>query len=79
MYCRAMRSKRRRAWVGFALVAVLAIIGLFVLDGAAAGVTLFVTLLSFIGACMYAARGQDRAAVERSQRSSVGGWLGGWF
>jgi hypothetical protein len=52
-------SKRHRAWVGFALFAALAIVGLFVLDGAVAGATLFVAMLVFIGACIYALRGKD--------------------
>jgi multisubunit Na+/H+ antiporter MnhF subunit len=39
-------------------VAILAVLGLFVLDGVAAGVVLFVALLGFIGACIYAVRGE---------------------
>jgi uncharacterized membrane protein len=69
----------RRAWIGFALFAPLAILGLFVLDGAIAGVTLFAAMLVFIGACIYALRGEDRDAVTRSDRTGLAGWIGGWF
>jgi hypothetical protein len=72
-------SKRRHAWVGFALFATLAIIGLFVLDDAVAGVTLFVAMLVFIGACMYALRGEDPDAIAHNQRTGFTGWFGRWF
>jgi hypothetical protein len=65
--------------VGFALFAVLAILGLFVLDDTAAGATLFVAMLVFIGACIYALRNEDPDAVAKNQRSGIAGWLGGWF
>ena len=53
-----MRTQRRRTWPAFALVAIGAIVGLFVLDGVAAGVVLFFTLLGFIFACIYALAGE---------------------
>jgi hypothetical protein len=65
--------------VGFALCAAFAILGLFVLDGAVAGVTLFVTMLAFIGACIYALRGEDPNAVAHNDRTGLAGWFGGWF
>ena len=74
-----MAPKRRHAWVGFAVSGVLAIIGLFVLDGAAAGAELFVTMLVFIGACIYALRGEDPADVAHNQRTAGAGWFGRWF
>jgi hypothetical protein len=74
-----VRTRRRRAWVGFALCAALAILGVFVLHGAVAGATLFVTMLVFIGACVYAIRGEDPDSVARNQRSGLAGWVGGWF
>jgi hypothetical protein len=58
---------------------VLAILGLFVLHGVAAGVTLFVALLEFIFACMYALRGEDPDSVAHNNRSGFAGWFGGWF
>jgi hypothetical protein len=71
--------KRRHAWRGFALCAVLSILGLFVIGGAAAGAVLLVAMLVFIGACIYALRGQDAETRARSDRTGVAGWFGGWF
>jgi hypothetical protein len=53
-----MSSHRRRSWPAFVPVVILAVLGLFVLDGVAAGVVLFVALLGFIFACIYALRGE---------------------
>ena len=53
-----MRTHSRRSWPAFVPVVILAILGLFVLDGIAAGVVLFVALLAFIGACVYAVAGE---------------------
>jgi hypothetical protein len=50
--------RRRRTWPPFAVAALLAVIGLFVLDGAAAGVVCFVALLAIIGAAINALRGE---------------------
>jgi hypothetical protein len=74
-----MRSKRRRAWIGFALFAVLAILGLFVLDGAVAGVASLVAMLVLIGAAIYALRGQDAETRKHGDRTGLAGWIGGWF
>jgi hypothetical protein len=71
--------RKRRPWVGFALFAVLAILGLFVLGGMAAGIDLFVAFLVFIFACMYALRGEDPDAVGHNERTGIAGWFGGWF
>jgi hypothetical protein len=65
--------------MGFALFASLTIIGLFVLDGAVAGVALLAALLVFIVACIYALRGEDPDAVTDSDRTGIVGWIGGWF
>jgi len=65
--------------VGFALFAAIAILGLFVLDGAVAGASLFVAMLVFIGACMTGLREEDPDAVAHNQRSGLAGWFGGWF
>jgi hypothetical protein len=65
--------------VGFALCALLVILGLFVLGGAAGGATLFVAMLAFIGACIYALRGEDPDAVAHNQRTGHAGWFGRWF
>jgi hypothetical protein len=53
-----MRSHHRRSWPAFVIVAILAVLGLFVLDGIAAGVVLFVALFGFIGACIHALAGE---------------------
>jgi hypothetical protein len=74
-----MRPKRRRAWVGFAIFATLAVLGLFVLHGIASGVILFAALLEFVFACMYALRGEDPDSVTHNNRSGFAGWFGGWF
>jgi hypothetical protein len=71
--------RKRRPWVGFALFGVLAILGLFVLGGVAAGIDLFVAFLVFIFACMYALRGEDPDAVADNSRTAGSGWFGGWF
>jgi hypothetical protein len=71
--------KRRRAWLGFALCAVLSILGLFVLHGAAAGVVSLAALLVFIGACIYALRGHGADTRADSDRTGLAGWFGGWF
>jgi hypothetical protein len=53
-----MSTHSRRTWPAFALVAIGAIVGLFVLHGVAAGVVLGVVLLGFIVACIYALAGE---------------------
>lgn len=74
-----MPPKRRHAWVGFTLFAILGALALFVLHGTASGITSLAAILVFIGACMYALRGQDADAVDRSEQSGLRGWFGGWF
>ena len=74
-----MPSKRRRAWIGFALFATLAFLGLFVLDGAVAGVTSLAAMLVLIGAGIYALRGEDAEARKHGDRTGLAGWIGGWF
>jgi hypothetical protein len=74
-----MPAKRRHAWVGFAVFTALAIAGLFVLDGAVAGVDLLVAMLVFVAACIYALRGEDPDTRKKSDRTGIAGWIGGWF
>jgi hypothetical protein len=71
-----MPRKRRHAWVGFALCAALAILGLFVLGGILAGVTLFVTMIAFILVCIYALRAEDPGDGDRT---GLIGFFGGWL
>ena len=79
MYSRTVPPKRRHPGVGFALFGVMAILGLFVLHGVAAGVVLFFAILSFIFACMYALRGMRDEGGDGSERTGLSGWIGGWF
>jgi hypothetical protein len=53
-----MQAVTHRSWPPFVVVAVLAVLGLFVLDGVAAGVVLFIALLGLIGAAINALRGE---------------------
>jgi hypothetical protein len=76
VYIRHVTPKRRHTWVGFALFALLAILGLFVLGGVAAGVALFVAMLVFIFACIYALREQKADAPDKT---GLTGWFGHWF
>jgi hypothetical protein len=72
-------AKRLRARIAFALFAVLGILALFVLDGAAGGVAAFAAMLVFILACIDALRRQDVDARRRSDRTGLAGWFGGWL
>jgi hypothetical protein len=65
-----MRTHSRRLWPLFLADAVLACLGLFVLEGVAAGVVLFVTLLAIIGTGIYGLAGE-------SVRDGAGGIGGG--
>jgi hypothetical protein len=56
---RDMRTLSRKAWPPFAAVAVLALLGLFVLNGVAAGVVLFVALIGTILAAINALRDEQ--------------------
>ena len=54
-----MRTHSRRSWPGFLAAAVLAVLGLFVLDGTAAGVVLFGDFFALIGTSIYALAGEN--------------------
>jgi hypothetical protein len=71
--------RKRRPWIGFALFALLAILGVFVLDGALAGVLSLAALITFILACINALRPTDRDDISGTQRTGLTGWLGGWW
>lgn len=72
-----MSPRRRHAWVGFATVALVAVCGLFVLEGAASGAVLLAALVGFIAACIYARKGEDPDTIMRADRSGLSGWF--WF
>jgi hypothetical protein len=65
-----MRTHSRKTWPLFLGVAVLALLGLFVLHGVAAGVLLFVAYLGVLGTCIYALAGE-------SVQDGCGGIAGG--
>jgi hypothetical protein len=53
-----MRTHSRKTWPLFLADTVLAVLGLFVFHGIAAGVVLFVAFLAFIGTAIYALAGE---------------------
>jgi hypothetical protein len=53
-----MRTHSRKLRRPFAVVAVLAVLGLFVLHGAAGGVVSLAALLGFFGTCLYGLAGE---------------------
>jgi hypothetical protein len=74
-----MSPKRHRVRISFAFVAVLLILSLFVLHGAAAGVAAFAAMLGFILAGIDALRREDADTRRNADRSGLAGWFGGWF
>jgi len=54
-----MRTHSRTTWPLFLGVAVVAVVGLFVLDGTAAGVVLFGDFFALIGTSIYALAGEN--------------------
>jgi hypothetical protein len=65
--------------LAFGLFAVLAVLAVFVLDGAAAGVSALAAMLVFILACIEALRHEDADTRRRNDRSALAGWCGGYF
>ena len=49
------------------------------LHGALAGVASLAAMLAFIGACIYALRGEDEDTRKHGDRTGIAGWIGGWF
>jgi membrane associated rhomboid family serine protease len=72
-------SSKIRGRIFFALVAVVAILAVFVLHGAAAGAAAFAAMLGFIAACIYALHRRDAEVRRDADRAGLGGWFGGWF
>ena len=54
-----MRRNSRKTWPAFAAVAILGVLGVFVLHGVAAGVVSFAALLGLLVAAIYALAGED--------------------
>ena len=74
-----MSPKRHRGRISFAFVAVLMILSVFVLHGAAAGVAAFAAMLGFVLACIDALRREDADVRRKADRTGLAGWFGGWF
>jgi hypothetical protein len=74
-----MSPRRGRALIGFAVFAILTILGLYVVDGVAAGLMLLAALFVFIASCIQALSVQEPGAVASSHRIGITGWFGGWF
>ena len=72
-------SSKDRGRIFFALVAVLAILAVFVLHGAAAGAAAFAAMFGVIAACIYALHRRDADVRRDADRAGLGGWFGGWF
>jgi hypothetical protein len=70
---------RHRGRISFALVAVLGILAVFVLDGAAAAAAAFAAMLGLILACMDALRREDADVRRNADRTGLAGWFGGFF
>jgi hypothetical protein len=54
-----MRTHSRKIWPPFLAVALLALLGVFVLDGVAAGAVSVIALLGLVAASIYALAGED--------------------
>jgi len=74
-----VRLIRHRVRVAFALDAILAILAVFILDGAVAGVAALATMLVFIFACIAALRQPNADLGGRTDRTGLAGWIGHWF
>src|SRR3954468_19930085 len=75
-----MPSRRVVVRVGFPLFGLLSVLGLFVLDGAAAGVVLFAALLLFTITCVLALSIEESGETTKgSERAGSSGWIGGWL
>jgi membrane associated rhomboid family serine protease len=72
-------SSKHRVRIFFAFVAVLMILAVFVLHGAAAGAAAFAAMLGFIAACIYALHRRDADVRRDADRAGLAGWFGGWF
>jgi hypothetical protein len=74
-----VRLIRHRVRVAFGLDAILAILAVFILDGAVAGVAALATMLVFIFACVAALRQPNADLGGRTDRTGLAGWIGHWF
>jgi len=68
-----MRTHSRKLWPLFLLSGVVAVLGLFVVDGVAAGVMTLVGVLGVLGTAIYGLAGED----VKDSAGGIGG-LAGW-
>jgi hypothetical protein len=57
----------------------VAILAVFILDGAAAGAAALAAMLGFIFACVAALRQPNADLGGRTDRTGLAGWIGHWF
>jgi hypothetical protein len=74
-----MSPRRHRGRISFAFVAVLGILAVFVLDGAAAAAAALAAMLGLILTCMDALRREDEDVRRNADRTGLAGWFGGFF
>ena len=74
-----MRLVRHPVRVAFALDVTVAILAVFVLHGAVAGVAALAAMLVFIFACIAALRQPNADLGGRTDRTGLAGWIGHWF
>ena len=67
-----MRTHSRKLWPAFAAVAVVFVVGLFILHGTARGVAFAVAFFGFLGVCIYGLAGED----VKDGAGGIGGPLG---
>jgi hypothetical protein len=74
-----MSLRRYRGRISFAFVAVLGILAVFVLDGAAAAAAALAAMFGLILTCMDALRREDEDVRRNADRTGLAGWFGGFF
>jgi hypothetical protein len=53
-----MRTNSRKLWPAFVVVAVVFVVGLFVVHGTAQGIVLALAFFGFLGVCIYGLAGE---------------------
>jgi len=72
-----MRTLTVRRWPWFALAGLFAVLGVVVLDGPAAGLACFASVVALLGACIRGLAAADPETVRGIERSGfMGGGLG---
>ena len=72
-----MRTLKTRHWPWFVLAAVLAVLGVVVLNGVAAGLACFASVVTLLGACVRGLAAADPEAVRAAEyKGFIGGGMG---